>query len=392
MKLTKSIIGQFVFEGKTKSSADLRWDDDIKGFGVRVWPSGRKTFFLRYRFRSRPRYLGLGAFGSITLEQARKLAHLSRADIINGKDPTEERRRSHKQRTVAALCEDYLARHATRKRTGDEDRSKIENYVLKEWGARQVVDIAQSDVQALHDKVSREYPIAANRLLSLLSKLFNFAIYFEGQDENGVSYRYLDPAAANPARWVQRNPENKRRQYLRLEELPKYIDAVRAEENVYFRAYFLLMPMLLLRKRNLLKAKWEWIDESTSTMHVPDSKSGDPIDVHLSPPAMAILKALPREAGNPYIFCGAREGKPLVNVDDAWGRIRERLGRKELWIHDFRRLANWMLSAGVSGDTVSKVLSHSDPKVTQKHYGFVLGQRERTALDEHSALFNLPET
>lgn len=395
MKLTKSIIGQLVFEGKSNSSADLRWDDDIKGFGIRVWPSGAKTFFLRYRFKGRPRYLALGAYGPLTLDQARKLAQVSKADIINGKDPTEERRRSHKRRSVADLCQDYLERHASRKRTCDDDRRKIDNYVLKEWGSRQASDISQADVQALHDKVTRTlgYPIAANRLLSLVSKMFNFALSFEGKDTNGVTYRYLDPASPNPARWIQRNPENKRQTFLRVEEIPKYMEAVAAEESVYIRAYFLLMPLLLLRKGSLLKAEWSWVDERTSTMHIPDSKSGQPIDVHLSPLALSILRSIPREVGNPYIFCGYRQGRHLVNVDDAWQEIRKRLGREELWIHDFRRLANWMLTSGVGGDTVSKVLSHSDPKVTQKHYAFVLGQKERDALDSHSELFvNPPQT
>lgn len=387
IKLTKATIGQMVFEGKSKFSTDLRWDTLLPGFGIRVYPSGRKTFFLRYYVGRRERYYSIGAFGPLTVEQARDLARVCQADVIKGSDPAKERKKSRAAKTVAELCEEYLVRHACKKRSGDGDRQKINKYLLPNWGTRTVASIEQADVQALHDKVSADYPIAANRLLALIRKMFNFAIYFEGKDSKGVAYRYLDRNAANPTRWVEMNPENKRRAYLKPDEVEDYFKAVAEEPNVYIRGYFLLMPLLLLRKTNLLHAQWSWVDEEKSTLHVPDSKSGQPIDVHLSPLATAILKSLPREQGNPYIFCGARQGRPLVNVDDAWQRIRKRLKREELWIHDFRRLANWLLESGVADQTVSKVLSHSDPKVTKKHYGFVLGKSERVALDQHSETF-----
>ncbi len=91
------------------------WDNDPRGFGVRIKPSGVKTFFLQFRSPVDfvKRRLTLGQYGDLTLEKARTLAHKEKGRIADGKDPVIEKRqaRHHAQATaltVSELCDQYL--------------------------------------------------------------------------------------------------------------------------------------------------------------------------------------------------------------------------------------------------------------------------------------------
>ena len=94
MNLTNAAIGRFSYKGDaSKTQWDVRWDDTIPGFGVRIYPSGKKAFVLSYRFRRRKRLMVFGRFGAdLTLSQARDRARKYRVNIIDGKDPLEEKR------------------------------------------------------------------------------------------------------------------------------------------------------------------------------------------------------------------------------------------------------------------------------------------------------------
>jgi hypothetical protein len=189
MKLTKRAIDSFKYEGDGKSR-DARWDDQIPGFGVRIYPSGKKAFILSYWASQRKRLITLGSYGIITLDQARDKAKCLIGRVVEGEDPVKERKRVAQGKTVQALCEAYIERYARpHKRSWKDDQSRINKRVLPIWGKMKVSSISRSDVAVWHHRIGEKHPYEANRNLALVSKMFNLA----------KQWGFLEETAINPA-------------------------------------------------------------------------------------------------------------------------------------------------------------------------------------------------
>jgi Arm DNA-binding domain len=104
-RLTKKFIDGL----KPKSQDVFVWDTEIRGLGVRLKPSGTKTFFVQYRNKSnRTRRLVIGQYGILTVELARGMARERLVDVIKGEDPSAERKSARNAYTVKDLCNWYL--------------------------------------------------------------------------------------------------------------------------------------------------------------------------------------------------------------------------------------------------------------------------------------------
>ena len=180
MKLTKRTIDGFKYQGKETENGgltkDIRWDDQIPAFGVRVFPSARKTFVLFYRAQNRQRFMTLGRYGVLTLDQARDKAKSLLGKVVDGVDPLLVRKKEQAGQTMKALGEAYINRYAKpHKRTWRTDQSRINKYILPAFGNLPVKSVARSDVGKWHHKIGEVKPYEANRNLALLSKMFNCA-------------------------------------------------------------------------------------------------------------------------------------------------------------------------------------------------------------------------
>lgn len=151
MKLNKTIVDSLEFKGSNPKAKCIFWDDEVPGFGVRVWPSGKKTFLLAYRYAGRQRYLTLGAYGTLTPHQAREMAVVKRADVYRGFDPLAEKQKILRGETMADLCDAYLKRHADpRKKSAKKDADYIKRYIRPAWGTLKVKGLRHADVARLH--------------------------------------------------------------------------------------------------------------------------------------------------------------------------------------------------------------------------------------------------
>jgi hypothetical protein len=98
---------------------------------------------------------------------------------------------------------------------------------------------------------------------------------------------------------------------------------------------------------------------------------------------LAFIEQIPRQAGNPFIFCGRKPGKHLVNVAKAWARIRSRGGCEDVWIHDLRRtVGSWLATSGVPLNLIGAVLNHADSETTAV-YARLADDSTRSVLEEH---------
>jgi hypothetical protein len=138
-----------------------------------------------------------------------------------------------------------------------------------------------------------------------------------------------------------------------------------------------------LRRGELLKAKWSDIDWKQRTLLIPKTKNGEALLAPLSHAAVARLKDVAKLQGNPYIICGRKAGQHLVNLTDAWSRIRTAAGLSDLRIHDLRRtVGSWLVRDGASLHLVGSVLHHKDQKTTAGYAYFQTKERHK-ALDKH---------
>ena len=376
VKLTIRSVKAARYEGD-RSNRYFIWDTELRGFGLRVYPSGRKAFVLSYRTHGRKRLMVLGDFGTFTVDQARDRAGKKLRMVRDGKDPMEEDRKAAQGQTFKDLKRKYLEEHAkVHKKTWEADArrlglterpSKATCRVPGKWDTRLASSITRGDVSALHAKLGKDHPYEANRLLEVLRKMFNLARVWEFPG-------FEDATKINPAEGIKRFPERKRKRFVQPHELPLLAKALDAEANIYVRAAIWLYILTGVRRSELLTAKWDQVEWEARRLRLPETKSGDEQHASLSGPALAILQGIPKEEGNPHILPGARKGKSLVNIAKPWGRIR-RNGTLALWAEDEK-------VAGVIKSLRGKL--NRDPK-----YAEVLAEAVRRKIDLAGGLLDV---
>jgi hypothetical protein len=219
--LTKRLIDAMTYEGDAaKNERDVRWDSVVAGFGVRVFPSGKKGFVLSYRTEGRKRLISLGDFGVLTLDEGRKLAREKLGVVTHGGDPLADRQRAVAGKTIADLCQAFVERHVeaeTGKRPGGlksaPDVKRRLAVLRSEWGSRKASSITRADVSALHHRIGRTAPYEANRVLALLSKMFNVARV----------WGFVDEGHPNPTGGVEKFSEKARERYVTPAEMPRLV-------------------------------------------------------------------------------------------------------------------------------------------------------------------------
>lgn len=156
-KLTKRVIDGLQSDGAKHGT--LFWDSELKGFGIRVFPSGLKTFVVKFRTRGgRQRWLKIGPFGALTPEQARERATLELAKVLDGADPADVRDQVRAAVTLNKLCDFYLeaadagmvlGRKGVPKKpsTVESDRSRINAHVRPLLGQLKAGEITRADIE-----------------------------------------------------------------------------------------------------------------------------------------------------------------------------------------------------------------------------------------------------
>lgn len=368
------MIDGFKYEA-SEGERDVRWDESLPGFGLRIYNTGQKSFVLSYRLGGRKRLMALGQYGVLTLDQARNLARVYLVDVIKGIDPLQKRQDTAQGEKVEDLCKAYLERHASvHKKSAHVDARRIARHILPRWGKLKAANIKRSDVAALHGRIGRDSgPYEANRTLSLLSKMFKLA----------RKWGIVPETAVNPTQDLDKFKEHRRDRWVTPEELPLLASTIDQEKNIYVKAALWLYLLTGVRKTELLTAKWEDVDFYRLELCLPETKAGRVHYVPLSNAALTILKRLPRDEGNPYIFPGKLSGHHLVNIEKPWNRIRAKAGIADVRLHDLRRtVGSWMAQAGNSLPLIGRVLNHSNVSTTAI-YARLGEDQTRKALEAH---------
>lgn len=361
-KITKRLVDSL----KPDPAKDYwEWDSDLPGFGIRVWPSGRKVYVAQYRAGGRTRRVGLGTHGAVTPDQARREAMKALAGVAAGFDPAETLAQGRQAITVKGLAERYLEQHAEAKKKPasiTRDRRLIERFIIPALGTRKIDDVDRAAVSRLHHKIGQETPVQANRTLAVLSKMMTLAIRWGLRSD----------ALGNPCRYIERHREAKRERYLSGDELARLGAALaKAEsEGTGFPPALACIQFLLLsgaRVGEALGLQWAWVDWDRAAIHLPDSKTGKK-SIPLGAPALDLLRSLPRMAGNHHVFWGERLNSHLVDVNTTWRKVRAAAGLEGVRLHDLRHTAASMGAAsGLSLPIIGGILGHQAPATTQRY-------------------------
>lgn len=332
-------------------------DTKVPGLAIQVTATGTKTFYLYRWIDGKPEKLRLGAFPATTVEQARQVANKGLGEIALGNNPADSKRINRAEWTLQDLFDDYLERHAKpHKKSWKGDEAQFRRY-LTSWVGRKLSKIKKAEVKALHVDVGEQHGhYAANRLLALLRAMFNYGI------------RERDLELSNPAVGITAFKEEDRKRRLMPDELPKFFEALAEEPNETIRDYVLLSLLTGGRRDNVLTMRWDEIHLDRTTWEIPGGKfkNGEPQEIHLAPPAVAILGARRAQAStSPWVFPGDGATGHLVEPKKTWGRILERAGISDLRLHDLRRtLGSWQMDTGATLAIVGKTLGHQSQAAT----------------------------
>ena len=336
-----------------KTAYDLR-DRDLKGFGVRVLPSGAKRYFIHSQHRGRRVWKIVGQVGSIGADDARARARTMLATIREGSDDEIAGAPDIAFETVADEVFQRYARN-WKPSTLKVNRGYYHNQILPWFRGRAIGGITAHDVRhwfaSLHNT-----PVAADRSAPVLSVIMRQAEVY--------GYR---PEGTNPCTGIKRYRRQGRERFLSMAEVRRLGEVLARHEADRPEAVAIIRLLLLTgcRTGEIVSLKWHFYREGK--LFLPDSKTG-PRTVWLSSAARAILDGLPRSAV--WVFPSPRTDSYLTAaaVDPVWYRVREEADLCDVRLHDLRHTyASMALAQGETVLTIGRLLGHNDPTTTLKY-------------------------
>ena len=363
-----------------KSGRVESWDEDVRGLGLRVSASGRKTWVLMYRVRGdkRLRRATLGTYPTLTLADARDQARADLRAATKGRDPASERKAERQAETFGELAEEYIERYAKkRKRSWFKDRQALDRDLLPRFRHRKAAGITRREVITLLEEIAdRGAPVGANRTLEIIRRIYNWGIEQE-------------IVTVNPCQRISKpGAEPKRDRVLSDAEIRALWIALEGE-TPRMRDLFRLRLLTAQRPGEVSRMRWEDIDMGSGWWTIPPefSKNGLSHRVPLSPPAMDTLRQIEGHGNNAGWVVPSPTGKgPLRAVWRAMRNIREQSG-VEFRPHDLRRTVATRMTGdlGIARLTVSKVLGHVETGVIGVYDRATYDREKRQALDAWGA-------
>ena len=349
------------------------WDHELKGFGVRVYPSGGKLYLAQARGpdgpdgRRKASRITVGRHPVLGAEEARRRAALIISRIKAGEDPVPLPLPAKYAGgpTVADLAGRYLEQHVAvrcKPKTQRTARSLVNRHIVPALGRLPVAAVQRSHVLALHESL-RETPAMANMVVGTLRQMYTLAGDWEMVPED----------FGNPCQAIPMSPERKRERFLtdaEFDRLGQVLDEVSGNGGRISAGAVTTVRLLMLtgcRKTEIMTLRWENVDLDRAELRIVDGKTGSRT-VHLSQSAVRVLASLPRVPGNPWVVPGAKPGTHMASIDTAWQSIRARAGLHGVRIHDIRHscasdIRPYTQAWPVRRCDIAVFLKHSPPSI-----------------------------
>ena len=336
-----------------KSTYDVR-DRELKGFGIRVLPSGAKRYFIHSQHRGRRVWKIVGQAGCLGVGEARERAKTLLAAV---REEVEEGAKAAPDILFEAVADEVFRRYARnwKPSTLKVNRNYYRNHILPWFEGRPIIDIDVHDVRrwfaSLHNT-----PVSADRSAPILSVIMRQAEVY-GYRQEGT----------NPCAGIRRYRRQGRERFLSTPEIRRLGKVLARHEADHPQAVAIVRLLLLTgcRKGEIVSLKWRYYREGK--LFLPDSKTG-PRTVWLSSAARALLDDLPRRAI--WIFPSPRTDSHLTasRIDEFWYRVRAEADLRDVRLHDLRHtFASMALALGESLPMIGKLLGHTQVQTTARY-------------------------
>ncbi|MCY4016174.1 MAG: site-specific integrase [Gammaproteobacteria bacterium] len=358
LRLSKRVVDRLPVDG----GDIVFWDRELPGFGVRVYPSGRKVYVVQTRHNGRSQRVAMGRHGDIPSDRVRNEATKIIARLKAGLPPVEAKPGGPP--TLADLAGRFQREHVAphcKPGTARNYGYILRKHIVPRLGELPVAEVERKDIFKLQFELSG-VPTVANRCLDILAKMLNLAELWE-----------MRPPNRNPCRGVRRLKASPRRErFLTPEELGRLgqaLEAAPAEKlaSRHVAAAIRLLALTGCRKNEILGLAWDDLDFAAGEMWLRDSKTGERM-VPMPPAAAEVLASLPRTGGNPWVFPGRKKGSRQVNIHVSWDRVRKRAGLDDVRLHDLRHtFASRALAIGEGLPMIGELLGHRRVGTTARY-------------------------
>lgn len=382
-KLTK----RFVVAVEPQNKGHVVWDE-LPGFGLRVYPSGKRSYIVQYRARGRSRRYTIGLHGVWTPETARREAKALLGQVAQGGDPAEEREEDRKALTIKQLCEQYISDmeaglilgkggRPKKDTTIATDVGRIRRHIIPLLGTRRVRDITKPDMNNLmKDIIAGKTRVTmkteklrgkaivrggrgtAIRTMGLLGGIFSYAVE-AGVIEHNPTHRLRKP------KYQVRDRRLSEAEYRTLGDILR-----QAQGSDRYRIHADILRLITLtgcRRGEIVNLKWSEVDIEGSSLRLVDSKEGSSV----RPVGLPVVEYLEKERlgrTGTYVFPGQGIDNPVGNFPQSWKKLFK---DTPLWDvtphvlrHSFASIAN---DLGFTEITIAALIGHAKGSVTSKY-------------------------
>ncbi len=383
-KLTKRVV----------DAADVRekdyfiWDDELPGFGLRVFASGKRSYLIQYRALGRTRRYTIGLHGIWTAETARQEAKSQLGRVARGDNPSEERQLDHQAMTVKELCTLYLKDLKTglilgkggrpkKATTIVTDTGRIERHIVPLIGARRVKDLTKADI----NKVLKDIMAGKTRVSVKTKKLRGRAIVRGGAGTatrtvgllGGILTYAVDAGIIdrNPAHGIKKPKDNVRKRRLSEAEYRTLGIMLReaAENEKYAMSVDIIRQIALTgcRRSEMISLMWSEADTEGSCLRLADSKEGESIRP-IGLPVVEYMEQRRKGAVGTYVFPGQGEDNAFGSFPNHWEQLFKDSPLPDVTPHVLRHsFASIANDLGFTEVTIAALVGHSKGSVTSKY-------------------------
>ncbi len=346
---------------RLKPRADRYAVSDGRGLALEVMPSGAASWRYRYQFKGKTEKVSLGQYPMLSLKEARTKRDEMATLVFRGESPARQKQLEKvalaNASTVREFCERYFAEVIQK---GRKDATQLRRYLEKEiypaFGSVSMREVTAQDVQRLvFRKRDNGFEASAAQLRNLLKRIFDYAVV--------CGLVTINPAHATPTRFITR--ARPRTRALSPDEIKCYLQGLyRANIRRQFKLALHIILLTLVRKSELLHARWEHVAFEAGEWLIPEShsKTGKPHTVYLSRQVLTMFEELKNLAGDSPLVLHGRSSETRPFAPNALNKALEGINFPiaPFTIHDLRRTGSTLLhEQGFSSDVVEKALNHS---------------------------------
>ena len=374
MKITKRAVDALALP---TTGYALHWDDEIKGFGLRVMSTGAKSFVLQRRINGKDCRITLGRYGAVTVEQARSDAKVKTGLIASGGNPVADRKRAVlATKTLAEVLADYgEARNAIRDSTRKDMAGVLKRYSA-DWLKKPVNAITPDKVLARHKKIGQETPASANKWGRYLRALLSFAAgRYTDTEGRPILTDNAVKVLSRARSWYR---VERRQSVIQPHQIAAWWDSVTRLRNTNHRDYLLTLMLTGLRKEEGRGLAWADVDLIAKTLTVRDTKNHSAHTLPMGPYLASMLSA--RERLGPLVFMSTHG--QVGNLRYSLESIARVSGVKFM-AHDLRRtFATVAESLDIPSYALKALLNHKGGSDVTGGYLIITTERLRAPMEK----------